>query len=426
MNNNAGDEVFDESVQSMSRPPVVLPNETQFTVTVNGRNLWMMTDIYELQEGIGSGNFGTVYRAKHKYATQVNDRSNSTVLWKDVAIKRSKPNDLDRRDKGRFSHDKIFLTYGDLEKFCQEIKTLKLLQRNGAHAMTTNHLFMYEIFWDGSQFYLVSELLEQDIGQWRDNCDVFTERMAIEMCRTILEALQYIHSQSVVHRDLKLQNVMFKEVGNPKSLKIVDFGLARVLAPDESTNEFCGSLGYISPEQYNGESYRCEVDMFAFGALMFRLLSNTRPFSNANSRVLRQHTRELKYNVNGEDWNSVSPAAKDMIRQMLINKQERLDADQALRHRWFREAGQTILKVDHTFTHGPDEKNESEAFVLVRNEICLFTIYSFIDLNSKFSNILTPICFVRILFSIIISRTCPVNRCQQAQTVGSGSIHRYR
>lgn len=104
--------------------------------------------------------------------------------------------------------------------------------------------------------------------------------------------------------------------------------------------------------------------MFAFGVLLFRLLSGERPFPSNNSQVLKRHTIELRYNVQGSDWEGVSSAAKDMVRNLLINEQQRLTAEEALQHRWFKEVGQSVLRTDLTHV-GDEHDSRSRAFLFV-------------------------------------------------------------
>lgn len=99
------------------------------------------------------------------------------------------------------------------------------------------------------------------------------------------------------------------------------------------------------PEIYSGKNYRFEVDLFAFGVLLFRLLSDQRPFSG-NSENVRRKTLELRYEVQGDDWDLVSDPAKDMIRRLLINKDERLTAKQALEHPWMGDMSRSVLRSD--------------------------------------------------------------------------------
>lgn len=136
-----------------------------------------------------------------------------------------------------------------------------------------------------------------------------------------------------------------------------------------SRSYLCSTLRYIAPEIYTGKSYRYEVDMFAFGVLLFRLLSGERPFPSNNSQILKRHTIELRYNVQGEDWENVSSSAKDLVRKLLINRRERLTAERALRHKWFSEIGESVLRPDRSTTRSHQDTSRSRAVVLVSTKI---------------------------------------------------------
>jgi serine/threonine protein kinase len=292
------------------------------------------------------------------------------VAWKNIALKQTQPNDLDLRD-GR-----VILTYDDLERYCQEVKIL--IQLRGGSPQTSNVLYLYEYFMAGRDIFLITELLDQSLEKWRKDCDIiFTERMAIDICRYVLRSLVFLNERNVVHRDIKLQNIMFRSAGDFRSLKLVDFGLSRVLEENESLRDFCGSVGYISPEVYGNQRYRYEVDMFAFGVLLFRLLSGERPFPNANSQILRRHTMEYRYTVIGNAWVNVSETAKELVRKLLINRQERLTAEQALEHPWFSTPGFSVLRPDFSQL-GPEQSNGSEAFLFVSRNIFLWLCFYFL------------------------------------------------
>jgi serine/threonine protein kinase len=208
------------------------------------------------------------------------------------------------------------------------------------------------------------------------------------------------HTSIQKDRDVKLQNVLFPlNSSDPRKIKIVDFGLSVILEGNQSTRDFCGSLGYIAPEIYQRKPYRYEVDMFAFGVLLFRLLSGERPFPSNNQDVLQRHTVELRYNVQGRDWRTVSDSAKDLIRRLLINRQERWTADECLKHEWFSSSGESLLRPDLSIIGDrSDGESRSRAFVKVRTWQNLF-----ITLTQ--SRVLTMYCCYFILPSISVVGT---------------------
>jgi len=148
-------------------------------------------------------------------------------------------------------------------------------------------------------------------------------------------------------------------------LKIIDFGLARELASEETVNEYCGSLGYIAPEIYKREHYRFEVDMFSFGVILFRLLSGgEKPFPATSEGALRRATEGLEYNVDSNAWKDVSPSAKQLVQKLLVAREERLNAHEALHHEWFLDSSAFEIgptgprhSFDHKYNSEPNYKD---------------------------------------------------------------------
>jgi serine/threonine protein kinase len=384
-----------------TRPDAILPDDPTFSPSANGRNGWKYEHLYDIGDEVrvtgqlqlhpnaeydlwgdeishvnltsfccvsrlpyqqlGKGAFGAVFVGTHKFANYPDEYGDSFAReWKEVAIKKTKPNSLDLRGAQEIRE------YDDMERKCQEIKALMKLQ--GGSPKLSPVMCLYEYFISpGNEVFLITERLGQELHDWRSECEEFTERMAIDICRTVLKSLSFISSRGVVHRDIKLQNILFRRDGDFQTLKLVDFGLARVLEADETTRDFCGSLGYIAPEIYQGERYRFEVDMFSFGVLLFRLLSGERPFPSNEPHILKRDTVMLQYNVQGNDWEIVSAAAKDLVRKLLINRQERLTAEQALKHSWFSEVGASVLRAD--LSHVGNDPSRSRAFVQVRSPL---------------------------------------------------------
>lgn len=130
------------------------------------------------------------------------------------------------------------------------------------------------------------------------------------------------------------------------ALKIVDFGLAKELAEGEQATEFCGSYGYMAPEIYQNEPYGFEVDMFAFGVILFRLLSGgDKPFPQKNKRELRRATERLEYDINRQGWENVSESGKKMIKGLLTPNYQRLTAMEAEEEEWCRSSESHMVTV---------------------------------------------------------------------------------
>ena len=289
-----------------------------------------------------------------------------------MAIKKTAPTVLDKQNGP-------IRDYRDVELYCAEIRTLLRLRE--PYPESSPVLYLYEYYWKydrrNPELYMVSELLDQELDQWRQEQTVFMESAAKKITTVLLNALDFMHSRKVVHRDIKLQNVLFRVRGDFNTLKVVDFGLAKTLDRDDVARDFCGSLGYIPPEIYKGNDYGYEVDMFALGVIVFRLLSGARPFASTNPDKLRRDTIDLKYSVKGRSWENVSPQALTFVRKLLIGKEQRLTARQAFDHDWFSTRGEdSILRNDYTaaLDYVPENDGYSEAIALVSLVFGLFPV----------------------------------------------------
>jgi serine/threonine protein kinase len=321
----------------------------------------------------GKGAFGDVYIATHKYAASSAHRK---AKWKKVAIKKTAPTVLDKRGGVRI------WTYDHVEDKCQEIKSLIRLREDNLHYSCV--LSLYEYYWTYNHssgkgtLHMVTELLGQELEVWRQNQNALLESTVKKISGVILNALDYISSRNVVHRDIKLQNILFRVNGDIKTLKLVDFGLAKVIEGNYKATDFCGSLGYIAPEIYEQKPYRYEVDMFAFGIILFRLLSGVRPFSAANPEKLRSDTVNLRYKIEGRNWEGVSPSALKLVRNLLIGQLQRFTAEQAINHEWFTDnsVADSVLVPDFTMTR-ENVQNNDENYSQVIALVSQYLVYHF-------------------------------------------------
>jgi len=96
--------------------------------------------------------------------------------------------------------------------------------------------------------------------------------------------VRYLHAFGILHRDLKPENILLVKKTNSKipKLKIMDFGLSKVVGLNEKTNEGYGSLCYSSPEIIVKKSYDSKIDVWSIGVIVYFLLSGTFPFDDAD------------------------------------------------------------------------------------------------------------------------------------------------
>src|SRR5271169_699564 len=209
---------------------------------------------YEIRSPLGAGGMGEVYRA---YDTRLN---------REVAIKvlpESLTSDPDR-----------------LRRFEQEARAAAALNH-------PNILAVYQMATHEGVSYMVSELLDGETLRERLRRGPLPLRKAIDYAVQIAHGLAAAHDKGITHRDLKPENLFVTKDGR---VKILDFGLAKVgLQRDASGGEatidlgtepgmVMGTVGYMSPEQVRGKTADHRSDIFAFGSILYEMLSGQRAF----------------------------------------------------------------------------------------------------------------------------------------------------
>lgn len=134
-----------------------------------------------------------------------------------------------------------------------------------------------------------------------------------------------MHAKQFVHRDLKLENILYATKDENSELKLVDFGLSNKLSSGE-LHTMIGTPIYISPEMLKG-SYDEKCDNWSIGVLMYILLCGYPPFFGPNKKVIYELIKAGKFDFNGKEWNIISNEAKDLIRNLLVvDPKKRLSA----------------------------------------------------------------------------------------------------
>ncbi|EGG08521.1 uncharacterized protein MELLADRAFT_115980 [Melampsora larici-populina 98AG31] len=155
------------------------------------------------------------------------------------------------------------------------------------------------------------------------------ERAARKFARQMGSALEYCHANSIVHRDLKIENILISKTGN---IKIIDFGLSNLFSPNSNLQTFCGSLYFAAPELLNAKVYiGPEVDVWSFGIVLFVLVCGKVPFDDQSMPAL--HAKIKRGHVDYPTW--LSSECKHILSRMLVtNPQNRASLTEVLSHPW--------------------------------------------------------------------------------------------
>ena len=125
--------------------------------------------------------------------------------------------------------------------------------------------------------------------------------------------------------------------------KLVDFGLAKIIGPTETSNEPFGTLGYVAPEVLKKEPYSFTCDLWSLGCIAYALLSGSLPFDDDDQQEIIRQTIHKPLEFDLPCWKSVSLQAKDLITNLLLKDPiKRISLENALAHPWL--TGVTVKK----------------------------------------------------------------------------------
>ncbi|XP_030836791.1 serine/threonine-protein kinase DCLK1 [Strongylocentrotus purpuratus] len=203
-----------------------------------------------------------------------------------------------------------------------------------------NIILLVEDFDCPTHLYLVMELVKGgDLFNAISTTTKYTERDASCMVHNLFSALYYLHSMSIVHRDIKAENLLVCEhEDGTKSLKLGDFGLATVVT--EPLFTVCGTPTYVAPEIIMETGYMLKVDIWAAGVITYILLCGFPPFrSQANNQEeLFDKIVACDFSFDSPYWDEISISAKDLISGMLEGDVEkRFSAVDVMDHPWVQD-----------------------------------------------------------------------------------------
>ncbi len=256
---------------------------------------------YTIDKRLGEGSYGEVFRVKHKQLGLIR------------AMKR-----IHRRHKSLESEVEVN----------NEINLLKSIDH-------PNIVKIVEFYITKQAYFIITEICQG--GELFDKIlekGSFDEEHSSYIMFQILSAVINCHSKNIVHRDLKPENILIdrEEDNGYLTIKIIDFGTAKIFEKDKAEQKVIGSAYYIAPEVL-AQNYNEKCDLWSCGVILYILLTGKPPFGGSEEEIMKK----IKQGVYDESiLKDCSVEVKDLIRHLLEKDIKlRYSAEKAIKHQWF-------------------------------------------------------------------------------------------
>ena len=263
-----------------------------------------INDLYEIKGTIGKGKFGQVRLGIHKES------------GKQVAIK---------------IINKNYVEGIDYEQIKSEIDILKI-------AKHPNIIKLYDVFENEKYIYIIMEYCPGgDLFSYIEKRNFkLKEERAAEIIHKLCTAVYFLHQYGIVHRDLKPENILMMDQTDNADIRLIDFGLGKMLGPGEKCDDPFGTFSYVAPEVLQDKPYDSKVDLFAIGIITYLLVAGFLPFDDekSESEIARQTVyKPTPYPK--KIWNKISNEAKMFVDNLLSkDPDKRMNLQEVLQHKW--------------------------------------------------------------------------------------------
>ena len=262
---------------------------------------FVLGDYIFSRKKIGKGAFSVIYRGTHRISKKV------------FAIKE--------------------ISYENLSKIKNTIKREFTVMKKLNHP----HIIkLHEVFFDNDNknVYLVLDYYEKgDLCNFLDGRPL-KEKYTKKYMRQLALGLEYLHKNNIIHRDLKLKNIL---VTNSNDIVISDFGFARNGDNQTMFDTMCGSPMYMAPEIMNQKVYDNKSDLWSVGVIMYELLFGTTPYKAKNMIELMKKIKRRDVNIPREYQNLISEECQDLLFRLLNkNPKKRITWESFFEHSWFK------------------------------------------------------------------------------------------
>ena len=289
----------------------IFKEELKLKVSINTiieENSGLPTQKYKIISKLGDGSYGIVYLA-------VNIITKQNVAMK--KIDKVKENAID-----------------DME-IKNEIEILKKLDH-------PNIVKIIEFFSTPKAYYIITdfcgcgELYNQIKHQ-------YTEGQLAVLFYQVLSGLYYLHTKNIVHRDLKLENILISEIEKDNNtnekyfwVKIIDFGTAKIFEKNKNEKAVVGSSYYIAPEVLHKNSNE-KCDTWSVGVILYMLIVGRAPFDGKSDDEIIENIEKGEFNSKHPKMLNSSDEVQDLVKKLLeVNVKKRLSPSEALKHPWFK------------------------------------------------------------------------------------------
>uniref|UniRef100_I3JEI9 Myosin light chain kinase, smooth muscle n=1 Tax=Oreochromis niloticus TaxID=8128 RepID=I3JEI9_ORENI len=265
-------------------------------------------DLYDVEERLGTGKFGQVFKLVEKSTKKV---------WAGKFIKAysAKEKENVRQEIG----------------IMNSLHHPKLVQCVDAFEGKSDIVMVLEMISGGELF---ERIIDEDFE--------LTEREVIKYMLQIIDGVNFIHKQGIVHLDLKPENIMCINKTGSK-IKLIDFGLARRLENAGTLKVLFGTPEFVAPEVINYEPISYPTDMWSIGVICYILLSGLSPFMGDNDNETLSNVTSATWDFEDEAFDEISDNAKDFITKLLKKDMKaRLSCAQCFEHPWLKQDTNTM------------------------------------------------------------------------------------
>ena len=231
---------------------------------------------------------------------------------------------------------------------------------------SNNIVKIYETFETKKHICIVMEYIcAGDLLSYIKKRSKLTETIAKFIFKQIILALQYIHNHNIVHRDIKLDNILIDLDNN---IKICDFGVSKKIKKDDVMVEQCGTPAYIAPEILKNRGYNgFGVDVWSAGVVLYAMLSGTVPFKGGDLKELHKLIIEGEY----KSIKNISKEANHLIKCLLeVEPKNRIKIEDILVHPWMINVDLFFFRTQNLFTN-------AENILLAKSNV------DYSDINNK-------------------------------------------